>query len=193
MAVIRKQKHVIMENVQWIVSGLHGVNGPHVLRSVEKDYKKERGLKPQMPKMVERNVLAVIRKQNHVIMEIVKWIVSGLLGVNGPHVLINMEMGNKKEGELKSQMPRMVERHVVERTRKQNHAIFVIVTGLVLKLELAQQMEHVPAKLDMLESIALVVPINGISLVIHAYVLELDVYVDTDVEDPHTIRIVIDL
>ena len=51
-------------NVKWIVSGLIGVNGPDVLRLVEKDHKKESGLKHKRPKMVENHVLGVTSKHN---------------------------------------------------------------------------------------------------------------------------------
>ena len=52
---------------KWIVSGLLGVNGSHVLRLVEKVCKKERGLKSKRHRMVERNVMALIRKQDYAI------------------------------------------------------------------------------------------------------------------------------
>ena len=52
-------------NVKWIVSGTIGVNGPHVLRLVEKEYTKEKGLKHGKPKMEESHVLGITRKQNH--------------------------------------------------------------------------------------------------------------------------------
>ena len=69
---IKNLKTVVLFYVLLIVSGLHGVNGPPVLRRAEKDYKKERGLKPQMPKMVEKNALAVIMIQDHVMKKIVQ-------------------------------------------------------------------------------------------------------------------------
>ena len=47
-----------------IVSGVHGDNGNLVLSLVVMDHKKERGLKSLMPKMVERNVLAITGKQD---------------------------------------------------------------------------------------------------------------------------------
>ena len=52
-------------NVKWIVSGTIGVNGPHVLRLVEKEYTKEKGLKHGKPKMEESHVLGVTRQHNH--------------------------------------------------------------------------------------------------------------------------------
>ena len=69
---IKNLKTVVLFYVLLIVSGLHGVNGPPVLRRAEKDYKKERGLKPQMPKMGEKNALAVIMIHDHVIKKIVQ-------------------------------------------------------------------------------------------------------------------------
>ena len=69
---IKNFKTVVLTYVLLIVSGLHGVYGPHVLRHVGMDYKKERGLKPQMPKMVERNALEVIKTQSHVMKKIVQ-------------------------------------------------------------------------------------------------------------------------
>ena len=56
-------------NVEWIVSCLIGVNGPHVLRLVEKDSRKEAGLKPKRLKMGEKNALVVTRRQKHAIKE----------------------------------------------------------------------------------------------------------------------------
>ena len=47
-----------------IVSGVHGDNGNLVLSLVVMHHKKERGLKSLMPKMVERNVLAITGKQD---------------------------------------------------------------------------------------------------------------------------------
>ena len=72
LEIIKNLKTVVLIYVLLIVNGLHGVNGSHVLRLVEKDYKKERGLKPQMPKMVERNALEVIKTQSHVMKKIVQ-------------------------------------------------------------------------------------------------------------------------
>ena len=51
---------------QWIVSGLLGVDGHHVLSLVEMDLKNERGLKPQLQKMVAKNVLEVTAQEDHV-------------------------------------------------------------------------------------------------------------------------------
>ena len=67
---IKNLKTVVLFYVLLIVSGLHGVNGHPVLRRAEKDYKKERGLKPQVPKMVEKNALTVIMIRDHVIKKI---------------------------------------------------------------------------------------------------------------------------
>ena len=47
-----------------IVSGVHGDNGKLVLSLVVMDHKKELGPKLLMPKMVERNVLAITGKQD---------------------------------------------------------------------------------------------------------------------------------
>ena len=42
------------------------VNGRHVPSLVEMDLKKDGGLKPHLPKMVARNVLAATRQADHV-------------------------------------------------------------------------------------------------------------------------------
>ena len=52
-----------------IVSGLLGANGHHVLSLAEMDRKKEKGLKPQLQKMVAKNVLGGIAQDDHVINE----------------------------------------------------------------------------------------------------------------------------
>ena len=44
--------------------GLIGLNGQGVLSLVEEDHKKEGGLKPQLPNMVEGNVVAVAIEQD---------------------------------------------------------------------------------------------------------------------------------
>ena len=52
---------------QWIVGGLLGVDGPHALSPVEMELDIEVRDRFNMPKMVERNALAVARQQDHVV------------------------------------------------------------------------------------------------------------------------------
>ena len=54
---------------KWIVSGPLGENGPHVPKHVELEPKLKRELKPQKPKMEERNAVAVVGQQNIAIKE----------------------------------------------------------------------------------------------------------------------------
>ena len=65
------RKLVVYVVIKRIASGLSGVNGLHALRLVERDRKKERGLH-RVPNMEDRIVMAVTRKQKHVIKENVK-------------------------------------------------------------------------------------------------------------------------
>ena len=58
-------KFYFIFHVKWIVSGLCGVNGPYVLRLVEQEYKKERGVKTKRPNFVENLVLDMTRKKDH--------------------------------------------------------------------------------------------------------------------------------
>ena len=95
------------------VSGLHGVNGPYALRPVGKDYKKERGLKSQMPKMVEWNVLAVTRKHCHVMKEIVLLIVSGLIGLRMEDALRHVEEAFRNGSDINFKKRDMEESHAV--------------------------------------------------------------------------------
>ena len=49
-----------------IASGLLGADGQNVLSLVGEDLKRKGGLKPQLPNMVEENVVAVAIEQGHV-------------------------------------------------------------------------------------------------------------------------------
>ena len=51
---------------QWLVNGRLGANGPNVLGLVEQDFSYERGLFQQLPKMVARHVLAIIKQEDRV-------------------------------------------------------------------------------------------------------------------------------
>ena len=72
LEIIKKLKPVATFHVLQIVSGQHGVVGPDVLTLVEKDYKKERGLKLKRPKMVENHVSVVTSKHNIASMKLVQ-------------------------------------------------------------------------------------------------------------------------
>ena len=81
--------------------GLHGVNGPHVLKFVEMDYKKERGLWKSLQQIVEGNVLAVTGEQGHVIVNCVMEFINNIKTV----VLILIHVvPNVREKEMESVM-----------------------------------------------------------------------------------------